>query len=778
MASSFHGPNGSWESLSYVLVTDLMVLSVAVCLFLLKRWQVTRTSNSRHEEEGGRRCRLTSLSSLWTFVALPLSDVRRISRSDTVFQYLQFQQDLILILCLFALLGIGILVPIDYERSGHAGGIGSVTVEVVPAGSSALWVHIALTWIFDVILVVFFFVNLKRLKRSRNSLEARTVFAKSGVPSEWASDGMLTSALRRAIKKANVRCEVDGVFLVKDLGQLRQLEAKKRDTLNEIERSRVVRSPCPLTCDDVCCPRSRLTLDEMCAVVEDVRMRQRSLLLAEDAAQGGHVGGFPVTGKAFVTFRTAEGSLRFLAAVESGSMSADRVLRLDRWDLARAPPQSDVQWSSMYMPRVCRLGLLIVVNVAIVVMLLLFTTPTAVLSSAQSLHDSGIVVFRPVEKLLGFATSVMKGEVGGRHDVVTTTSSSSSSVVENMSFARTLMFSYLPSLMLLIINNVLLYTIYAAANYLEPYLTHSETQRAIMRKSYFFLLFNSVLLPALSLGSINALVERFRVNIECNANAATATDSTNLDPLIHAESHIKCGSSFLGNIFLQGSGSYFLVYVIHLACLTNTSQLLRIPERVYFMWSRRVAVTQTEREEALKNWPFEVGQQYALVLEAFTICVVFSTSVPIILLFGIFGLTCKHVVDKYNLLFVWRGEVKSASPVRVAAQELVLVAAGFHHVLMLGLVGLRGTTWQFRFMLLLFAFTTSAVAYTLNERAKARRARSRNRSKSIALVRSFTTESEDVAEDVRLVQSTADRTNFSDPLVDAVRRDVCDERDG
>ena len=92
----------------------------------------------------------------------------------------------------------------------------------------------------------------------------------------------------------------------------------------------------------------------------------------------------------------------------------------------------------------------------------------------------------------------------------------------------------------------------------------------------------------------------------------------------------------------KGSGSYFVVYVIHCACLSNASALLRLPERFYFLWARHSAITTGERAEAQKNWPFYVGQQYAVVCEVWPVCaassLVLKQVVPTVVLFHPKGL--------------------------------------------------------------------------------------------------------------------------------------------
>ena len=539
-------------TLLYVAATDVTVLTTALIVFLMKRWSVSTKSSSYEDGDVSRRtCRLTSFRSIVDFARMSLDDVRRVVKSESAFEYLKLQQQLIMILSLFSVLSICVLVPEDWKESktSYTYGVGRTTVEAVRPGSNTLWYHIGLTWFFGFVIIYVFFSDIKRLKRvSKDDLEARTVFLKRGLPDKFCSDDILKEKIQKPIENANLRrCRITNVFIVKDLNQLRDLESRKQKCLNEIERETLL--------SDASSKRKNLSEE-----VWKIRRQQMNLCLAEDDCQEGLLGGFPTTGKAFLTFETAEGALRFLSAasnVSESGMSGDS-LEIEKWNLSPAPPQSDVQWDVMYMPQSCRLILLFTINIAIIVMLLLFTTPTAVLSAAQSLHDSGWIVFRPLEKLLGFAGSIASPHYDGGGGAAQHYHNE-----DSVTFIHAVIFSYLPSLILLVINVVLLYTIYAAANYLEPYLTHSETQRAIMQKSFLFLLFNSVLLPALSLGSINALLGRFEQQIQCG-HSLTSNEAVHGHGevlLKDAESNIKCGSSLLGTVFLQGSGSYFIVYV-------------------------------------------------------------------------------------------------------------------------------------------------------------------------------------------------------------------------
>ena len=389
--------NIGWLTLGYVSATDIFVLLTAFTVFLIKRWSVSRKSNT---DASIRTCRFTSFGSIAQFVTMPLDEVRRVVRSESAFEYLWLQQKLVVILIIFSLLSIFVLVPEDLAESATTStGLGATTVEAVKPGSGTLWYHIGLTWLFGGLIVSVFFSYVNKFKRvSKDDLEARTVFVKRGLADKWASDEILKERIQKNIESSNLkRCRIAHAFIVKDLNRLRELESRKQECLNEIERETIL--------SDAASSKKRSRLSDE---VSNTRLQQRNLLLAESDAQEGLLGGFPTTGKAFLTFETAEGALRFLSAASNASDSglSSSSLGIENWTLSPAPPQSDVQWDVMYMPQFCRFMLLITINIAIVIMLLLFTTPTAVLSTAQSLHDSGWIVFRPLEKLLGFAGSI------------------------------------------------------------------------------------------------------------------------------------------------------------------------------------------------------------------------------------------------------------------------------------------------------------------------------------------------------------------------------------
>ncbi len=480
---------------------------------------------------------------------------------------------------------------------------------------------------------------------------------------------------------------------------------------------------------------------------------------------------FHGTGKAFLAFSSPRGARRFVAEfaefqhfvkekAESEGRGGEHVFTTvtaalensltKSWTVALAPRVHDLNWPRLRLPTIRRMALLFSINLLIVLILVLFTTPTAVLSRLRRHHfDVEKYWASVIHAIASLGTAL--GGVGLNSDAI---------------------YAFMPGLLLLVINGALAWVLYAIGRYIEPWLTFSGAEKSIMRMTFFFYLFNSLLLPALSLTSVSDLLAMSRERDEgCShdhpiggaLHAIAGAPSVNPDghhshgklewvdagdgTVLEVEaaghgqeggggeterSHViaaagehlmkfgtdrlMCESAVLGNIFLRGSGAYFVIYILHRAHLTNAVGLLRLPERLYFCYLRGTAVTPAEKEQARKNWPFECGQHYSMLLEVLAICIVFSTTVPFILPCGLLFFVYKHYIDRYNLLYVWRTVVKSSTPVRYQAQHLVLIITLLHQGLMCGFLALRGTAWQFRACLFLPICSVGVIVQLYRER--------------------------------------------------------------
>lgn len=705
-----------WSSIVQVMAVDCGIICTAVLTFLCHKGWLSRGGYDNIRET--RRCALRSWRDITAFFSIPLSTFRE-HCGPGVHMYLSFEIQLIWLLVVLSLFDLGVILPINIWGAKRAHkdytslSFDLTTASSIAPESDTLWAHVLTTYCTAALVFYVFATYGERSssrsvggvrQEARNALEARTVFVSQGIPPNVDRDA-ISSGLRgwfgRA-SRANKQLELTPQSLtaarpVMDLTMLLDIQRRKEALQTASERSRMLRDApesvpvCVRTCP-ICRPDDALEA-RAAAELQEMRLDQAQLLRR----------GFRGTGTAFLTFRCISDAEAFLTHFKDlAAHDADGALSASSWVVKAAPKTSDVNWLNLNVPPRRRWAILLLVNLLLVAMLFFITTPTAVLSTLKD--KAHVDLAQSWQKAVAGMTQTGNDLGGGAHEY------------------NSFVVAFMPGMMVLFLNSILLQLVYVIGRYLEPYITFSSAEKSIMRNSFAFLLLNSLLLPALSLSSISALyVSMRKKQRECGVHgyagaghsqaAAAAHEALEDDPALQLKRHFECQSLLFGQVFLQGTGSYFFIYCFHRACLTNAISLWRLPERLYFLIRRSSAVTPAEVRASKVNWPFEAGQNYALLLESFSICVCFSTIVPVIVPVGVLFLLFKHWIDRYNLLYVWRAEVRSSTPVRVQAQWLMLPILLLYEVLMCGFIGLRGTADQFTAVSLLPLLSLGAIAY-------------------------------------------------------------------
>lgn len=223
---------------------------------------------------------------------------------------------------------------------------------------------------------------------------------------------------------------------------------------------------------------------------------------------------------------------------------------------------------------------------------------------------------------------------------------------------------FLPTLLLLSMS-ALMPVIVAYSDEWMSHWTKSKQNHATMYKTFFFLLFMVLILPSLGLTSAQAFVEWS----------------------IHTNITLRWEC-----IFLADKGAFFVNYVITSALIGTALELLRFPELAMYAWRLLRIKSQAEkttiRKEILSVFPF--GIHYAWTLLIFTVSTVYSLTCPLITPFGLLYLSLKHLVDKYNIYYVYQpigtsGEgqqvhVDAVKMVRIAILLLQLITALFFYL--------------------------------------------------------------------------------------------------
>lgn len=377
-------------------------------------------------------------------------------------------------------------------------------------------------------------------------------------------------------------------------------------------------------------------------------------------------------GRAFIIFKSARLRARFVRRVREQSITSIlarfpehaqprlvryvRELGLTRWHLEAAPEPDDIDWQSVSFPFAKRTVVVILVNVCILVVLLLFTSPIAVTSAISS------------------SSSYSTGAAQSLSDLVAHLSEMLKKISPRMA---KLLANYIPTLILVMINAVLLNVLQMAGR-IQPISTDSAKERLILRTAAVYLIFNTIFVPSLAFMSIDAV-------------------------LLYLEDDGEV-LGMLGTLFLHNSGIFYVDYILQRCFLGTALVLLRATEYVKFSWATPRALTPREQVQAVEADQFYTGTQSAMQISTLTIVLMFSTVVPLILPLGTLYFVMQHGVDKYSLLFV-RRRIKGRGSVARTATHATCMSLLLYQGAMGGFILERGTTAQSAAVLVLLMGT-------------------------------------------------------------------------
>ncbi|XP_076261311.1 transmembrane protein 63 [Rhynchophorus ferrugineus] len=326
---------------------------------------------------------------------------------------------------------------------------------------------------------------------------------------------------------------------------------------------------------------------------------------------------------------------------------------LRHWHIVKAPTPSDINWENLEISSRNWYSKAIAINSILFLVLFFVTTPIIFVNIFNQLSTSHESFLNRISPLLS---------------------------------------QFLPTLLLLSMS-ALMPVLVAYSDQLMSHWTKSKQNQAIMYKTFIFLLFMVLILPSLGLTSAQAFVEW-----------SIQTENQTL--------RWKC-------IFLADKGAFFVNYIITSALIGTALELLRFPELAMYALRlsciKSIAEKATIRKEILSEFPF--GIHYAWTLLIFTISTVYSLSCPLITPFGLLYLCLKHLVDKYNIYFVYKpitmsseGQQIHAGAVRMVRVAVVLCqvilaafffireSGGMNLVTFVMLVGTCVTVFSFFFL--------------------------------------------------------------------------------
>ncbi|TMW64837.1 hypothetical protein Poli38472_009004 [Pythium oligandrum] len=265
---------------------------------------------------------------------------------------------------------------------------------------------------------------------------------------------------------------------------------------------------------------------------------------------------------------------------------------LSKLVLSSAPEPDDIIWQSVkYQPlTISHVFMSLLRQLATISLLLLFSTPTAVLVFVKLDAGSGIYP-----------------QLYARHSVLVS-----------------LVATYLPSLLLIAVNWALLAFLFFMTMS-EASISDTRRVRSFLIKGFIYLVVSSVFLPSIGVTAAYLAFAQIKDN----------------------------GKSYVESFLYKVSGTFFISYICQRTFLGSIIELTRTAERLAFQpWVLGRAVTLDEQREAVKPWPYFFGHDYAMLLSIFLVILLGTVITPVLTLFGALYFYIKFVTVKYNFLYV------------------------------------------------------------------------------------------------------------------------------
>lgn len=197
--------------------------------------------------------------------------------------------------------------------------------------------------------------------------------------------------------------------------------------------------------------------------------------------------------------------------------------------------------------------------------------------------------------------------------------------------------TYIPPLCLLIINLTINFLIALLCRF-ETHYTHSNYQLAVFSKSYIYLLFNLFIIPGFTL-SFDTFYYIYIKKLKIE--------------------------DLVSKVYFSNVSYFFICLIIQNGTITSIYYLNRINELLINSFStfitfydRHFMNLEGSSHRGEKSC-FFFGFFYSLILVYYTICLVFSSTIPLIVLASIYMFIIKHIVDSYCVIVAHGCEMDS-----------------------------------------------------------------------------------------------------------------------
>ncbi|KAH7519883.1 hypothetical protein FEM48_Zijuj08G0084500 [Ziziphus jujuba var. spinosa] len=335
-------------------------------------------------------------------------------------------------------------------------------------------------------------------------------------------------------------------------------------------------------------------------------------------------------------------------------------LRLHRnqWKVERAPLATDIYWNHLGSSKLSLKLRRVAVNTCLLLMLLFFSSPLAVISAVKS---AGRIINA---EAMDHAQSWLAW-------------------VQSSSWIASIIFQFLPNVIVFVSMYIVIPSALSYLSKFERHLTVSGEQRAALLKMVCFFLVNLILLKALVESSLESTILRMGrcyldgedckrieqymsgsfLSRSCLSSLAFLITSTFLgisyDLLAPIPWIKKKMQKFRKNDMLQLVPEQSEQYQLESQEINNL-QMPLMPDDPYGSPRQngielRGQVDNTvNRTSTAPKQTFDFAQYYAFNLTIFALTMIYSSFAPLVVPVGAVYFGYRYVVDKYNFLFVYR----------------------------------------------------------------------------------------------------------------------------
>ncbi|GLJ24986.1 hypothetical protein SUGI_0478420 [Cryptomeria japonica] len=345
-------------------------------------------------------------------------------------------------------------------------------------------------------------------------------------------------------------------------------------------------------------------------------------------------------------------------------------LEKSRWKVERAPPAADIYWRHLGTSKISRKIRRVIVNASLLVLLLFFSSPLAIITALQS---AGRII--DAEAMDNAASWL--------------------AWVQSSSWAAALIFQFLPNVLIFVSMYIVIPAALSSLSKIESHLTVSGEHQAVFVKTFCFFLVNLIFLRVLVESSLEGALLRMgqcymdgndckKIEEYMSASFLTRSCLSSLAFLIT--------STFLGISFdllapipwikkkLRKFGKNGLLQSTHeetevYAAESQEDNLeASLLSQSYFSFDDEdtgstqrdgvngldlqggdlsvYPINKTDHHPMIQT--FDFAQYYAFNLTIFALTLIYSAFAPLVLPVGACYFGYRYVVDKYNFLFVYR----------------------------------------------------------------------------------------------------------------------------